>query len=75
VIRRISVGAFSVTNEMAPMACIVCNKAATDSLLAAKHSQWIYLAGVVPLGSLACSGECARVAIERFRFTGRTDAK
>lgn len=51
--------------ELAPEECIVCGK----------PKPTLYLAGAVPVGSMACSADCAEVAIERFMQTGRCDAR
>jgi ferredoxin len=58
--------------EIAPTACIVCGR---------KHPGgenvpgWSYLAGAIPLGSIACSEACAKKAVDRFNRTGRCDTR
>jgi hypothetical protein len=59
---------------LAPEACIVCGKERPRFSLSETNT-WVYLAGAKPLGSMACSPECAVVAVERFQSTGRCDAR
>ncbi len=62
--------------ELAPDACIVCGKPRplTPDGRQYQSSSWFYLAAATPLGSMACSPECATVAVERFQKTGRCDS-
>ena len=60
----------TATKDIAPDACIVCNKAMPRVM---SNAGWVYLAGVVPVGAVACSAECVREAIDRELRTGRVD--
>lgn len=58
--------------EVAPAACIVCGKPSPGG----EHVPgWIYLAGSIPIGAIACSDECGKIAISRHVRTGRVDNK
>lgn len=65
--------------ELAPDACIVCGKKRPETPIGPRRypypHTWVYLAGAMPVGFMACSPECAEVAVERFLKTGRCDAK
>lgn len=68
-----------LVTEIAPAKCIVCGK---KNPLGESTEQgtpigggWCYLAGSIPVGSIACSPECTRIAVDRFRQTGRCDTK
>jgi hypothetical protein len=54
--------------ELAPEGCIVCDKKRSE-----QPDGWVYLAGSIPLGAMACSAACADVAVKRFAATGRVD--
>lgn len=56
--------------ELAPLACIVCNKPKPEKDDA---GTWTYFAGVTPIGALTCSQACTDIAIERYTKTGRVD--
>jgi predicted nucleic acid-binding Zn ribbon protein len=58
--------------ELAPATCIVCGQAHPGG---ENVPGWIYLAGSTPLGAVACSDECGKVAIARHVRTGRVDTK
>lgn len=61
--------------ELAPEQCIVCGKKPAKDEAARKAEGWVYLAGATPLGALACGAECAVVAVERWKRTGRVDER
>ncbi len=60
-----------MSEELARPNCIVCGH---------KHPEienspgWTYLAGSRPIGALTCSDACLKIALERFKKTGRVDA-
>lgn len=58
------------TNSLAPGSCIVCNKPMPEIDV---DGTWTYIAGGEPLGSMACSKDCLRVALGRYSRTGRLD--
>lgn len=68
--------------ECAPAACVVCGRPKPDAeepeassvrASAVPARGWIYLAGSVPMGAIACSALCANKAIARHGRTGRVD--
>ena len=56
--------------ELAPECCIVCGIARPE---VCDDSEWTYIAGARPVGSLACSNKCLTIAIQRHKRTGRVD--
>ncbi len=68
-------------SELAPHACIVCEKPAPTethdpTVREGVHDApngWTYLANAKPVGAMACSPECTAVAIDRHNKTGRVD--
>lgn len=58
------------TTELAPDRCVVCSKArpTTDT-----QQTWTYIANSVPIGAMACSEDCLKVALRRYAETGRVD--
>ena len=56
--------------ELASEDCVVCNKKRSEQVYG-----WVYLAGSIPLGAMACSAACVVIAIERHHITGRVDAR
>jgi hypothetical protein len=57
--------------ELAPDACVVCGLPRPAEPPA--ENTWVYLAGSVPTGALACSSSCAAEAVMRQVMTGRCD--
>jgi hypothetical protein len=57
--------------ELAPEGCIICGKTKDTH----PEIKLAYLAGVTPVGSMACIPKCVIKAINNFQKTGRTDGK
>lgn len=57
--------------EVAPNGCVVCGREPQEG----DGLAWVYLAGSVPLGALACDSGCMLVAMRRMAETGRVDGK
>ena len=58
-------------SELEPFECIVCGRKAKNKPLGG----FVYLAGVKPIGAIACTGKCVAMALGRFAETGRCDEK
>ena len=56
--------------EIAPPCCVVCGKSHPDG---ENVPGWVYLAGAVPFGAIACSPACTAKAVDRHERTGRVD--
>lgn len=57
-------------HEVAPPNCIVCGK---DKPEGESAPGWTYIAGVDPIGSIACSPTCVAIAVKRHKRSGRVD--
>ena len=68
-----SIEANLMPKELAPSACIVCGLPMTQ--ITRSTYQWVYLAGAIPLGSMACGMNCALVALSMLARGKRADGK
>ena len=55
---------------IAPSSCIVCGNPHPGG---ENVPGWAYLAGSIPIGAIACSEKCTKIAINRHMRSGRVD--
>lgn len=58
--------------EIARTGCIVCRKPHPG---VENAPGWTYIAGAKPLGAMTCSDTCLKVAVDRYKRTGRVDQR